>query len=37
MADVSFHSEQTNFTVSNPEQIAAWLEETCDSEGKELT
>lgn len=37
MADVSFHSEQTDFTVSNPEQIATWLEETCRAEGKELT
>lgn len=37
MADVSFHSEQTVFTVSNPEQIATWLEETCRAEGKELT
>lgn len=36
MADVSFHSEQTDFTVSNPEQIATWLEETCRAEGKEL-
>lgn len=37
MADVSFHSEQTDFTVSNPEQIASWLEETCHAEGKQLT
>ncbi len=37
MADVSFHSEQTDFTVSNPVQIAKWLEETCRAEGKELS
>ncbi len=36
MAEVSFHSEQTDFSVSNEPQIKGWLEEVCRKEGKTL-
>ena len=33
---VSFHSEQTDFSVSNEPQIKGWLEEVCRKEGQSL-
>jgi len=36
MSDVSFHSEQTNFSVSNESRITDWLTSVCQKEGKTL-
>ena len=36
MSDVSFHSEQTNFSLSNESQIADWLTKVCQKEGRTL-
>ena len=36
MSDVSFHSEQTNFSLSNESQIADWLTKVCQKEGSML-
>ncbi len=36
MSDVSFHSEQTDFSISNESQIASWLFDVCLKEGKTL-
>jgi rRNA maturation RNase YbeY len=37
MSSVSFHSEQTDFSVSNESQIADWLNSVCQKEGKSLS
>lgn len=37
MSNVSFHSEQTNFSLSNESEIADWLTNVCQKEGKTLT
>jgi len=37
MTIVSFHSEQTDFSVSNESLIADWLIDVCLKEGKTLT
>lgn len=34
---VSFHSEQLDFTLSNPDDISLWLANVCQSEGKVLS
>ena len=34
---VSFHSEQTDFSISNESQIADWLDSVCKNEGQSLT
>ncbi|MCF8275470.1 MAG: rRNA maturation RNase YbeY [Flavobacteriales bacterium] len=36
MADVSFHSEQTVFSISNEQKIVDWLSDVCHSEGQKL-
>ena len=36
MSVVSFHSEQTNFFLSNESQIADWLTKVCQKEGSTL-
>lgn len=36
MPAVSFHSEQTDFSLSNESQIADWLTSVCQEEGKTL-
>lgn len=36
MTAVSFHSEQTDYVVSNETQIANWLKSVCQQEGKTL-
>ena len=36
MSVVSFHSEQTNFFLSNESQIADWLTKVCQKEGRTL-
>jgi len=36
MPTVSFHSEQTDFSLSNESQIADWLTTVCQKEGKTL-
>ncbi|MCF8465146.1 MAG: rRNA maturation RNase YbeY [Flavobacteriales bacterium] len=36
MSSVSFHSEQTNFSLSNEYQISNWLTQVCQKEGKRL-
>lgn len=37
MSLVSFHSEQTEFSISNESQIADWLVSVCQKEGKSLS
>ena len=37
MTTVSFHSEQTDYSVSNESQIADWLISVCQKEGKSLS
>lgn len=37
MSLVSFHSEQTDYSVSNESQIADWLVSVCQKEGKSLS
>jgi len=37
MSDVSFHSEQTRFSLTNESQIADWLCGVCQKEGKVLS
>lgn len=34
---VSFHSEQINFTISEEDAVAKWLQKVCVSEGKNLS
>jgi probable rRNA maturation factor len=33
---ISFHSEQTVFSLSDPNPVEAWLQQVCISEGKTL-
>ena len=37
MSSVSFHSEQTNFSIQNQKQVEAWLIQACGQEGKTLS
>ena len=37
MSVVSFHSEQTDYSVSNESQITDWLVSVCHKEGKSLS
>lgn len=37
MSFVSFHSEQTDYSVSNESQITDWLVSVCQKEGKSLS
>jgi rRNA maturation RNase YbeY len=37
MPSVSFHSEQTDFSLSNESQISDWLTKVCQDEGKTLS
>jgi probable rRNA maturation factor len=37
MSDVSFHSEQTDFSLSNESQITDWLSRVCQKESKVLS
>jgi probable rRNA maturation factor len=37
MSSVSFHSEQTDFSLSNESKISDWLTKVCQEEGKTLS
>ena len=34
---VTFHSEQTNYSISNTDQVIDWLTSVCSKEGKNLS